>query len=200
MHAIHLAFDIGALTAPQIVRPFLGEWTPARPDVVMSEDAAMFNSTHIIGIPTDEPGGLLHLEDVDIEYPYAIVAGLTLLVSAIFVMLFCFAKSIRQGEHLCPASLSEVINQTAWCESDDPTVAVQMIPTLFFAFLLPSGAERAYGRFVFALAVIGRTHMSPAEGALLDTLFWTSFAVGLVTATACARWVAPLKLLLGQVR
>ena len=194
VHAIHLAFDVGALIAPQIVRPFLGEWTEEPTDDHVSRD--LTNSTHVSENVHDR---LMEFASTDIEYPYAIIASLTLAGAAMFVVLFSFAASIPQGARLSPSTLSEVVSQTAWCDADDPTVAVQMVPTLFFAFLLPSGTERAYARFVFALAVTGRIHMAPADAAVLETVFWASFAVGLVSAMACAHWVAPLKLLLCQV-
>ena len=194
VHAIHLAFDVGALIAPQIVRPFLGEWTEERTDDNVSTD--LTNSTHVFENPHDR---LTQFASTDIEYPYAIIACLTLAGAAMFVVLFSFADSIPQGARLSPLTFSEIVSPTAWCDADDPTVAVQMVPTLFFAFLLPSGTERAYARFVFALAVTGRTHMAPADAAMLETVFWASFAIGLVSAMACAHWVAPLKLLLCQV-
>lgn len=167
-YSLHFAFGIGALIAPQLVRPFIL-------DVEKSKDT---NSTLNDYKVSFEEGW-----SVSLEYPYAIASCLTFLVALIFLTFF---RKSRKDNSWRADDFDTLKNQfttdknwykpKSWTEGDFPLACIML--TFLFTFCpLPIGAERVIGKFLFAYAR-EVTNFDIGQGTLLETSFWASFTAG----------------------
>ena len=67
-----------------------------------------------------------------------------------------------------------------------------MCNTIFLSFV---GAERAYGKFIFAYSTEGPPKMSIKDGTILETLFWATFTAGRGVAIIISKFCPPLLML-----
>ena len=63
-------------------------------------------------------------------------------------------------------------------------------------FFYHSGAERAYGKFIFAYSVEGPPHMSNQDGTVIETLFWALFTAGRGVSVIISKFCPPLIMLI----
>ena len=190
VHALHTAFGIGALLAPQLARPFLG---------TIPEDNNNNNNVSVVYIDnTSYTAVLSNSTSYDrtpavIEYPYSIISAFTLFVAAIFILLYCFAPIRQEAPH--KRSGNHAVTPSLWL-GGKKRLGYAVLGLLFFLCMFPVGMERAYGRFLFSLSVTGRLKLSPADGTLLESAFWASFTSGRLLVTVAATRVSQIKLIL----
>ena len=204
VQSLHLAFGVGALVAPQIARPFLVAAPSVGPssvtsdiDAIRSTDAAFadVNATWRSTYDATNATSADVIAVSAIEYPYSIIAALTALVAATFLVLACASPLPSSRASPRPPRLSDLLSPHRWLPSSRRrALGLAILAALFLFFTLPVGAERSFGRFLYAFAVEGAPRLPPAAATALESVFWTSFTVGRGTATVLARWVpaAPL--------
>ncbi len=203
-HSLHFSYGIGALLAPQIVRPFLSVPGPILDQAMANVSEAMFGGylnvtaeNRSLGVYNRSDGEPLY--DAPIEYPYAIMCvitvacGLALILYGFFrpVRKWCVEEKVPFGEILRSFSPTS-------CLHGQGMLAVAIILLLYLFFALPIGAERAYGKFVFAFAVETES-MSRQSGTTLESVFWLAFTAGRGLATLVSGWIRPATLVLGEL-
>jgi len=71
-----------------------------------------------------------------------------------------------------------------------------MLIALFFVlWALPVGAERAYGKFLFAFATDSELHFSAQSASDLMIVFWSTFTAGRALAAVLSNWMSQFYLL-----
>ncbi|CAD5123237.1 DgyrCDS11595 [Dimorphilus gyrociliatus] len=169
-YSLHFAFGVGALIAPQLVRPFILD----RENHDMSNQTVTSNDVSV----TFEDGW-----SASLEYPFAIASCLTFIVALMFLTFF---RKSRKDSAWRADDYDLHRNQftfdknwykpKSWTEGDFPLACIML--TFLFTFCpLPIGAERVIGKFLFAYAR-EVTSFEIGEGTLLETCFWASFTAG----------------------
>ena len=180
VHALHAAFGIGALIAPLIARPFLG---------VIPDDDNSVDDVHNTSFPANLSNKTSYdMTPAAIQYPYSVIAALTLVMAAIYILLYWFAP-IRQEAPQKKSQMSskDAFNPSSWLGGDKRLGYAILIFT-FLIFMLPLGMQHAYSKFLFSISVTGRLKMSPADATLLESWFWATYTAGrLLTTLAAAR-------------
>ena len=191
LHALHTAFGIGALIAPLIARPFLG---------VIPDDDNSVDDVYNTSLPANMSNTTSYnMTPAAIEYPYSIIAAFTLLMAAIFVLLYWFAP-IRQEapQKKSQMSAKDAFNPSSWL-GGDKRLGYAILMFSFLIFMLPTGMQNAYGKFLFSIGVTGRLKLSPADATLLESLFWATFTAGRLLVTLAATRVSQIVLILVEI-
>ena len=188
VHALHTAFGIGAVIAPLIARPFLG---------VIPDDNNSVDDTYNTSLPANMSNTTPNdMTPAAIQYPYSVIAAFTLLMAAIFVLLYWFAP-IRQ-EAPQKKSQTSAFNPSSWL-GGDKRFGYAILMFSFLIFMLPTGMQYAYGKFLFSISVTGRLKLSPADATLLESWFWATFTAGRLLVTLAAARVSQNILILVEM-
>ena len=193
VQSVHLSFGIGALLAAQVARPWLAD----RPDDVyahVTDNAAVANQSLQNSFETQNASLSIpyRLGEHDaIEYPYTIIAGVTLLAAVPFAVMQIVAPVQQDDSQLKPTSILRMMNPKSWISSDKSTLLGFSIVSLICVFsVLGVGSERAMARFLYAFAVESRLRFTPKDAATLETVFWASFTISRVLMTIGAKWIS----------
>ena len=178
MHSLHLGYGIGAVLAPQIVKPFLAS-TPSFP----ANDSQVTTRTWAM---TYGPDGLTKQSRIASAY---MIIGVTTIVCSL--SLFGFAvKGQPAGLPLVePVRFSRAMCSPSSCDKTRPTRGLVLLGALFLYFMQSVGGESAFGRFIFSFGVEERK-WSKTRAASLNTVFWVSFTVGRLIGTLLASVVS----------
>ena len=200
MNALHFAFGVGALMAPQLCRPFLPTHLPSVvPANTFSTGAPEgptenFSSVNTGGAPVSAPASFTRVEGENIEVVYAIIAICTCLCGLWFLVQQVACKP--HGDDLPNKNSGRFGCRMSMCPNGCNVAIAIFLPMLFVFWSLPVGAERAYGKFLFSFAVDSNIHMVPRMATILETVFWASFTASRGIATLASRWVSPAHLLI----
>ena len=191
VHALHTAFGIGALIAPLIARPFLG---------VIPDDDNSVDDTYNTSLPANMSNTTPNdMTPAAIQYPYSVIAAFTLLMAALFVLLYWFAPIRQEAPHKkSQMSAKDAFNPSSWLGGDKRLGYVILIFS-FLMFMLPTGMQYAYGKFLFSISVTGRLKLSPADATLLESWFWATFTAGRLLVTLAAARVSQNILILVEM-
>ena len=91
MHSLHFAFGVGALSAPQIARPFLGEsQDPDENEPVLlahvQTKRLLINLVDVNNVTTQAPNGPGEIvDDSSIEYSFMVVGVATCLFALVYL-------------------------------------------------------------------------------------------------------------------
>ncbi len=137
--------------------------------------------------------------DAPIEIPFAIAAAFTALVGLSFLVLY-FIPMPSPSELQPNARNSKKSNDSSrsdksiWsklkCGEDDGSLYIGFVLFLCIFFILPTGAERAYGRFIYAYAIEGPHQFSTGDGTMIESLFWLTFTGTRIVTMIISFWVS----------
>ena len=186
VQSVHLSFGVGALLAAQVARP----WLQYRSDAAVAN-----HSNSSLPIEPSLPQTGIGAHDA-IEYPYAIIAGFTLLVAVPFAVLQTASPIADETTPAKSTSLRGMLSPNSWLadnKSKPHGVAIVVFVCAFAAHVI--GAERMMARFLYVFSVESRLQFAPKLAATLETVFWASFTASRVVTTAAARWIPAATLL-----
>lgn len=200
MQALHFCYGLGALLAPLIIEPFL---LPSREEGLLqtsldfleisfssplsnvsSSDSLNGNVTHLVISPTK-----FTPDDVQLIYPYFMIAGYFVVVSSIFLTLWKLSPETPAHPSRIASSNNEV-SKVDSINTDKSVIAreeheqhekqqrkyrllVIAVITLFMH--LYCGIENTFGSFISPYAVECDLHLTQQTGALMSSVFWISF-------------------------
>ena len=191
-HALHFGFGVGALIVPQIARPFLPH------EDTLHEISSSSNVTESMLNTTDQNT----LVDPPIEIPFGIVSAITACVGVWFLVLFCFriplpplgTPSNRETKRRRSSVFRALIP-----ERDNIALWLSFVFFLCLFWIFPTGAERAYGRFIYAYAIEGPHKMSSDDGTIIETLFWSSFTGSRLLNIVISYWLPASVMIFGSL-
>ena len=191
VHALHTAYGIGAVIAPLMARPFLG---------VIPDDDNSGDDVYNTSLPANMSNKTSYDKTpAAIQFPYSVIAAFTLLMAALFVMLYWFAP-IRQEapQKKSQMSAKDVFNPSSWLGGDN-RLGYVILMFSFLIFMLPLGMQHAYSKFLFSISVTGRLKLSPADATLLESWFWANYTAGRLLVTLAAARVSQIVLILVEM-
>ena len=207
VHALHFAFGIGALIAPQIVRPFIPDTLP-NANSSSNPHAVLINNltSYLVNPESNGSSTYYHArvpigEESQIEVPYTIVAAITLLCAGFFIGLWLFSRRDYKKKGLQYSndkSILKILSPSS-CVHGHGSFGGLMLTFMFVFFGLVVGAERAYGKFLFSFAISSEGGFTKDEATGLDSAFWASFTTGRGLATLFARWTPPLAAIIIEI-
>lgn len=162
LHALHFCYGVGALISPLVARPFLLRYP----------EKGGRESLH---------GSQYTREDVQLVYPYFIIAGYFFLVSMFFWILW--KVSPQTPRH--PSSEGDAPDDGSDDKYNDKEKSVTfdlkshkryrrlLVIALICLFMhLYCGLEIIFGDFISPFVVKSDLHMSQQTGALISSVFW----------------------------
>lgn len=181
LQALAFAFGFGAFLAPLLAAPFLHSRPSLNETTSVIEETSQLNSTDKI-------------TDVSpVKYAYLIIAVYVALVSLAFLVLCCCSRKSGGSSTGTDSQKSEyAVRQERLC------FRIQMLTLLFVFFFFYVGCEVTYGSLIskFAIEMFG---WSKRYAALLNSVFWGSFAGGRLVAIFLARYFEPTHLLIADL-
>ncbi|KAL2081948.1 hypothetical protein ACEWY4_021766 [Coilia grayii] len=164
MQALHFSFAAGAFFSPIIAKLIFGKYHTK----VASDNVTAEASSAIADKMAETLDSVLHLSQGNSEmlmsmYAYFVIGAFILLISLAFVILYSCGTPSRDRPQSASGELLAAKHHTA---------LVCLLAIFFFWYV---GAEVAYGSFIFTYAK-DYAHMSQAQAAGLNSLFWGSFA------------------------
>nr|XP_055186487.1 sodium-dependent glucose transporter 1 [Nyctereutes procyonoides] len=160
MQALHFSFALGAFLAPLLAKLALGTTTVS----AANHTEADSNHSALNQSSEADSESLFRVPDnMNLLWAYAII-GTYIFVVSLFFFALLFKKSSRQEKAKASAQRSRRAKYHN---------ALLCLLFLFFFFYV--GAEVTYGSYVFSFAT---THagMKESEAALLNSVFWGTFA------------------------
>ena len=200
-HALHFGFGVGALIVPQIARPFLPHETKNGDDTVYEADNVTMSTPNVTDFNASvmSTSASVQLIDPPIEIPFGIVSVITAAVGIWFLVLFCFRTPLpplsTPTKPITQRRRSSVFLR--WMpERDNNVLWFSFVAFLCVFWIFPTGAERAYGRFIYAYAIEGPHELSTDDGTIIETLFWSTFTGTRLLNIIVSYWV-PASILIG---
>lgn len=154
MQALHFSFAAGAFVSPIVAKMLFGS------DGNGSMGMTASNSTPAV-IKTHEARAIN--STLKSMWAYIVIGSFVLLISFLFFILY---------------SRSIISRDKSRTVSGKPLVAkhhISLVILLFFFFFAYVGAEVAYGSFIFTFAK-DYARMPSSQAAMLNSLFWATFA------------------------
>lgn len=179
LQALAFAFGFGAFLAPLLAAPFLHSRPSINETTLVIEE--LTNSTD-------------KLTDVSpVKYAYLIIAVYVALVSLAFLVLCCCS---RKSGHSSTGADSQKSDYAM--RQERLGFRIQMLILLFVFFFFYVGCEVTYGGLIskFAIEMFG---WSKRYAALLNSVFWGSFAGGRLVGIFLARCFEPTHLLIADL-
>ena len=181
MHSLHLAFGVGALSAPQIARPFLGESQDPEEPVLSTHVQTKGLLTNLIdanNVTTQTPNvpGKI-VDDSSIEYSFMIVGVATCLLALVYLPFHFlgFPKGFPERQ---PTRLSLSMCSPTSCGRGSFYIGLLYLILLFFFFFHAGGGELAYATYIYSFAVEKENPLSTDDAANLNTVFFACFTCG----------------------
>ena len=183
MHSLHFAFGVGALSAPQIARPFLGEsQDPDENELLLlthvQQKGLLINLIDANNVTTQAPNGPSEIvDDSSIEYSFMIVGVATCLFALVYLPFhfYGFPKGFPERQ---PTSLSLSMCSPSSCGRGSFYVGLIYLILLFFFFFHAVGGELAYSTYIYSFAVDKENPFSTDDAANLNTVFFACFTGG----------------------
>ena len=180
MHSLHFAFGVGALSAPQIARPFLGESQDQDENepVLLTHIQTKGLPINVNNVTTQASNGPDEIvDDSSIEYSFMIVGVATCLFALAYLPFYFygFPKGFPERQ---PTKLSLSMCSPTSCGRGSFYIGLVYLILLFFFFFHAVGGELAYATYVYSFAVDKKYPFSTDAAANLNTVFFACFTGG----------------------
>ena len=201
MHSLHFAFGVGALSAPQIARPFLGESQDPDEPVLLTDVQELPIS--LIGMnnnaSTQTPNGPVKIvDDSSIEYSFMIVGVATCLFALVYLP-FHFLGFPEGFPERQPTRLSLSMCLPTSCGRGSFYIGLIYLILLFFFFFNAVGGELAYATYIYTFAVDKENPFSTDDAANLNTVFFACFTGGRGLGTLISKFLSTDTMILVDV-
>ena len=182
IHSLHFAFGVGALSAPQIARPFLGESqdpdenNPALNHGYTGElDNQLIYGSNFTALAGNNSGNIV--DDSSIEYSFMIV-GIATCIFALMYLPFHFYGFPIGFPQRQPTRLSLSMCSPTSCGRGSFYIGLIYLVLLFFFFFHAVGGELAYATYIYSFAVDKDNPLTTDAAANLNTVFFACFTAG----------------------
>uniref|UniRef100_A0A8C9KNI6 Major facilitator superfamily domain containing 4B n=2 Tax=Serinus canaria TaxID=9135 RepID=A0A8C9KNI6_SERCA len=177
LQALHFSFAAGAVLAPMVAQMDLGSST--------SEELARDEKTNqsvLRSVPTASAASTTSApndhHNESFLWSYIFIGTYILLVSIFFFALFSKSSSTRDKSKA--SAQKDKLAKYHW----------PLVGLLFMFFLFYVGAEVTYGSYVYTYALVF-AEMKESEAAILNSVFWGTFAVCRGAAVFGAAFLSP---------
>ena len=191
-HILHGCFGIGALITPQLVKPFLSD--TEGPTDPRCQTSPGHNVTVNMGRDRNYTNCEKPVEQI--EYPYIIAGALTVLGALVLLVIHCLTIWKKYEAPLTKTPDGAMSKGTLHWIRQNKCVASTLLILFFILWALPTGMERAYGKFIFAYAMESDLKFSLKGASYLVMVFWVTFICGRLLSSLMSHWLSPLRLLL----
>lgn len=117
-------------------------------------------------------------------------------IGLVFVMIHCVVTKYKYFQLKPLQSDSSQDPSGAWsCIKQHKVVSTALFVMFFLLWGLPVGAERAYGKFLFAFSTDSELSFGPKTATDLVMVFWITFTAGRALASFMSLWLEPFRLL-----
>ncbi|GBM16324.1 Sodium-dependent glucose transporter 1A [Araneus ventricosus] len=165
--ALHFTFGVGALIAPLIAAPFVGNFD--------SLDYSFDNSSTVAANTTLQPGFQNYLNDsfVDnfeippITYAYSAIGVFSIFVTALFLIICIISPLETQGQQ---NDESKVIERKL------SFILLIVFLNIILVFV-ETGTEIGYAQMLTTYVVKGPLKLSPTTGSYMTSGFWAAFSI-----------------------
>ncbi|CAL1261621.1 unnamed protein product [Larinioides sclopetarius] len=165
--ALHFTFGMGALIAPLVAAPFVGNFD--------TSDFSFENSSIVAANTTLQPGFRNYLNDSLIEnfeippitYAYSAIGIFSLFVTALFLIICIIAPLETQG----PQSEESQVR-----ERKLSFILLIVFLNIILVFV-ETGTEVGYAQMLTTYVVKGPLKLSPTTGSYMTSGFWAAFSV-----------------------
>ncbi len=214
MHSLHFAFGVGALSAPQVARFFVGESQDPdedQPEVKNPEvtEAEVDQVLSGLKMPGDDTGFLAGVwmntsgtpgivDDSSIEWSFLIVGATTAVFAAIYV-IFHFYGFPRGFPERVPTRLNLSMCSFSGCGRGSTVRGAFYLVLLFFLFFNTVGGELAYATFIYSFATDKEDPLSTGDAANLNTVFFACFTGGRGLGVLVSKFISTDTMLLLDV-
>ena len=199
-HALHFGFGVGALIVPQIARPFLPHESGNGDDTVLvTESTPNTTDQNLSSVTTADS---VQRVDPPIEVPFGIVSAITAIVGIWFLILFCFRMPLpplNSPAKRVPKRSRSSFFRSLIPETDNKALWFAFVCCLCLFWIFPTGAERMYGRFIYAYAIEGPHELSTDDGTIIETLFCATFTGTRLANILVSYWVPASILISGSL-
>ncbi|KAL4233506.1 hypothetical protein ACF0H5_008187 [Mactra antiquata] len=190
MHATHMGFGIGALTAPLIANPFLAK-------LAFNDETSL---TAINGTSTNSSSGFVVIEESRVHLAYVTIGVISALLSLpVFIypiMKCCRLKgnnnydSFDEDKSTKPTksfrNFLRSIDPRTYASGSGFGIFIFVIIILYFVNLV--GGEHLFGNFIRTYSV-DQLHFPRNEASYLDTIYWGSFTMGRLLGSLLAHCI-----------
>ena len=182
MHAIHMGFGIGALSAPLIANPFLA---------VLQFTDQNTTSTESTLVPISYGSETYYVvEESRVHLAYVTIGVISFVLSLpffVYPVVNCIKQHQNKNEYynvediggredVSPRTLKQLLNPATYADGSFKYGLFVCIWILLY-FINLVGGEQLFGNFIRTFSV-DQLKFSRNEASFLDTAFWGSFTVG----------------------
>ena len=192
MHAIHMAFAVGALAAPLIANPFLAVLNYTDQNSTSSPPA----SVEYGSAPYDV------IKESRVHLAYVTIGAISFLLSLPFFVypaVQCFMRWKEKSEYynvdvteeieeVEPKTLKQLLNPATYAAGSLKYGSFVFVWIILY-YLNLSGGEQLFGNFIRTFSV-DQLKFSRDEASYLDSVFWGSFAVGRLIGSILAFYIS----------
>ncbi|XP_013418265.1 sodium-dependent glucose transporter 1A-like [Lingula anatina] len=198
MHSLHFGYGVGAILAPQLIRPFL---IPITRNVTSGylETYGNLSNQSDIGDREIEGDSSIPSADSPIEVAHFIGAGIALVMALTF--LFFYLRPPPAGFKLKNPvkNAYRSLCSPASCGQGSAVYGLTMLILLFVFFMDVAGGERVWGKFVFSFATQGTLRFTIDDGTFLNSLYWAFFTAGRGLGSVVAHWVPVRYMIVAEI-
>ena len=183
MHSLHFAFGVGALSSPQLARPFLGESQDPEesdPQYMMQYHGGFmtFDIINLNNITTEKPNEPEEkVDDSSIEYAF-MIGGIATFIFAMVYLPFHFYGFPKDFPKREPTKLNIAMCSPTGCGRGSFFTGTFYLILLFIFYFLSVGGELAYATYIYSFAVDKENPLSTDDAANLNTVFFACFTGG----------------------
>ncbi|KAF8785944.1 Sodium-dependent glucose transporter 1 like protein [Argiope bruennichi] len=165
--ALHFTFGLGALIAPLIAAPFVGN--------IDTSDFSFDNKSTIAANTTLQPAfhNFLNNSLVDsfeippITYAYSAIGGFAIFVTALFLIICIIAPLETQGQQ----------NDESQVRERKLSFVLLIVFLNIILVFVETGTEVGYAQMLTTYVVKGPLQLSPTTGSYMTSGFWAAFSI-----------------------
>ncbi|XP_060072889.1 sodium-dependent glucose transporter 1B-like [Ylistrum balloti] len=200
MHIVHLGYGVGGFVAPLIANPYLAVTETVGPNTTNSSisNTSMIPTTTI---PTTTTTSVI--SPSRIEYAYAIVAGIAVVVASVLYGYQCRTSLLSRKHETMKSDNQNLTRTRKWREMLNPASCAEghfcfgflILVALFLKYFVYTACDRMFSTFIRSYS-IDHLNFNNDDASYLNTLYWIFYAVGRFVGFVSARWVSVKVLLM----
>lgn len=195
MYALHFGFGLGAVLAPQIARPFLGDYSSHNQSVLYNpyNNASNFEGNYIghvqnYSVMSNNGSKTVDNYNEDIELstfsiPF-IIAGLVNAVFAVTITILFFIGPPKNYPKRVSAKKAKDLFSTKSCSNEAPCCVVILLVLFFLFYFTSVGGEATYGKYIYIYCMESDLGFTINQAATLTSSYWighmTGRAIGII--------------------
>ncbi|GIY85277.1 sodium-dependent glucose transporter 1 [Caerostris darwini] len=162
--ALHFTFGLGALIAPLIAAPFLGDYESETLEFDLKNSSTIFNNTTI----QNRNSSLDTISEIPhVTYAFTIIGGFALFVTVLFLIVCIIAPIDNQGQ---------TTDETQIRKRKLGFILLIVLLNVVLVFV-ETGTEVGYAQMLATYVVKGPLKLTSTTGSYMTSVFWGAFSV-----------------------